>query len=254
MKKAAIALLVALAICAWAGTTIGGDRTITGGINITATAGTGGVTAKLLAAKDASNPTAYVIPASGGCGSGIAASTVSAAASFLLYVVPGLSITGVADNTVTAGHILVGGTTTPGRVKDSGQTSRTAINSQTCIVGVAQASASTAGDVLLRYDGSGTYGTGPIASGTAALGTSAISSATCATVVTVSAAGTLTTDVVSAGFNGDPTAVTGYIAATTGMLSVISYPTADNVNFKVCNNTASSVTPGAITLNWRVAR
>jgi hypothetical protein len=93
-----------------------------------------------------------------------------------------------------------------------------------------------------------------IASGTAALGTAAISSATCATVVTVAATGVATTDVVTAGFNGDPTAVTGYIPATTGMLTIIVYPTAGNINVKVCNNTSSSITPGAITLNWKVVR
>lgn len=93
-----------------------------------------------------------------------------------------------------------------------------------------------------------------IASGTAALGTSAISSATCATVVTVSATNVATTDVVTASFNGDPTGVTGYVPLTSGMLTIIGYPTANNVNFKVCNNTAGSITPGAITLNWRVVR
>ena len=93
-----------------------------------------------------------------------------------------------------------------------------------------------------------------VASGTSALGTSAISSATCATVVTTSATGTATTDVITAGFNGDPTGVTGYVPLTSGMLTIIAYPTADNVNFKVCNNTSASITPGAITLNWRVAR
>lgn len=95
---------------------------------------------------------------------------------------------------------------------------------------------------------------GTVASGTSALGTSAISSATCATVVTTSATGTATTDTVLAGFNGDPTGVTGYAASTSGMLTIIAYPSANNVNFKVCNNTASSITPGAITLNWRVIR
>jgi len=101
---------------------------------------------------------------------------------------------------------------------------------------------------------SGSPVTSTIASGTSALGTSSISSAACASVVTTSATGTLTTDVVLASFNGDPTAVTGYVPATTGMLTIISYPTANNVNFKVCNNTGSSITPGAITLNWRVVR
>lgn len=90
--------------------------------------------------------------------------------------------------------------------------------------------------------------------GTSALGTSAISSATCATVVTTSATGTATTDVINWGFNDDPTAVTGYVPLTSGMLTIIAYPTANNVNYKVCNNTAGSITPGAITLNWVVIR
>jgi hypothetical protein len=96
--------------------------------------------------------------------------------------------------------------------------------------------------------------TGTIASGTSALGTSAISSGTCATVVTTSATGVATTDNIQADFNADPTGVTGYTPATSGSLSIIKYPTANNVNFKVCNNTGTSITPGAITLNWRVVR
>lgn len=93
-----------------------------------------------------------------------------------------------------------------------------------------------------------------VAKGTSAMGTSAIASATCATVVTTSATGVATTDTVNASFNGDPTAVTGYVPLTTGMLTIIAYPTANNVNFKVCNNTGASITPGAITLNWNVVR
>lgn len=93
-----------------------------------------------------------------------------------------------------------------------------------------------------------------IASGTSALGTSAIASATCASVVTTAATGTATTDVVSWGFNGDPTAVTGYVPLTSGMLTIIAYPSVNNVNYKVCNNTTASITPGAITLNWRIVR
>jgi hypothetical protein len=80
-----------------------------------------------------------------------------------------------------------------------------------------------------------------IGSGTATLGTGAISSAACATAVVVS-------------INGDPTAVTGYVPLAAGMLTIIAYPTSGNANFKVCNNTSSSITPGAITLNVRVIR
>lgn len=93
-----------------------------------------------------------------------------------------------------------------------------------------------------------------IASGTATLATASISSATCATVVSVVGAGILTTDVVTASFNGDPTAVTGYIPSTSGGLVIVSYPTAGYANFKACNYTGAAITPGAITLNWRVVR
>jgi hypothetical protein len=93
-----------------------------------------------------------------------------------------------------------------------------------------------------------------IANGTAALGTSAIASGACATAVTVSATGVATTDTIQADFNGDPTGITGYVPSTNGILTVIKYPTANNVNFKVCNMTSASITPGAVTLNWKVTR
>lgn len=94
-----------------------------------------------------------------------------------------------------------------------------------------------------------------IANGTFTLGTSAISSGACATVVTVAATGVATTDVVSVGFNSDPTAVTGYGASATGaVLTIYPYPTLNNVNVKVCNSSSGSITPSAMTLNWKVTR
>jgi hypothetical protein len=93
-----------------------------------------------------------------------------------------------------------------------------------------------------------------IASGTAVLGTSAISSGACATVVTVSATGVASTDVIQFTPNASIKAVTGYAPVTTGGLSITDYPTANNVNFDVCNWSGGSITPGAVTLNWRVAR
>lgn len=93
-----------------------------------------------------------------------------------------------------------------------------------------------------------------VASGAKALATSAISSAACSSAQTDTATGTLTTDAIIASFNADPTAVTGYVALTSGMLTIFVYPTADTVNFKVCNQTAASITPGAVTINWRVVR
>lgn len=93
-----------------------------------------------------------------------------------------------------------------------------------------------------------------VASGAKALATSAISSGACSSAQTDTATGTLTTDVIDATFAADPTSTTGYQASTSGMLTIISYPTADTVNFKVCNNTGASITPGAVTINWRVRR
>jgi hypothetical protein len=99
-----------------------------------------------------------------------------------------------------------------------------------------------------------------IASGATALGTTALSSAKCTgdggepALVTASAPGTLTTDVVLASFNANVSAVTGYTPAVTGTLRIDVYPTSDTVNFKVCNATSASITPGAVTLNWRVVR
>ena len=108
------------------------------------------------------------------------------------------------------------------------------------------------------WAGDGTWkatgGTTTVASGNAALGTSSINSGACASAVTVSATGVATTDNVMADFNADPTAVVGYQPNSNGMLTIIKYPTTNNVNFKVCNNTAAPITPGAITLNWRVVR
>lgn len=102
--------------------------------------------------------------------------------------------------------------------------------------------------------GTGSGNVSAIANGTSALGTSAITSGACASVVTTSATGVATTDNVQADFNADPTSTTGFAPSTGGMLTIIKYPTSNNVNFKVCNNTAASITPGAVTLNWRVAR
>lgn len=93
-----------------------------------------------------------------------------------------------------------------------------------------------------------------IASGTASLGTSSISSTGCATVVTVSASGVAATDSIIWNPNASIKAVTGYTPATTGGLTIAAYPTSGNVNFDVCNWSSGPITPGAVTLNWRVVR
>lgn len=97
-------------------------------------------------------------------------------------------------------------------------------------------------------------GTTTIASGISALGTSSISSGACATVVTTTATGAASTDGIIWNPNGSIKAVTGYTPSTSGGLTIAGYPTSGNVNFDVCNWTASSITPGAVTLNWRIVR
>jgi hypothetical protein len=106
-----------------------------------------------------------------------------------------------------------------------------------------------------------------IAYGTAALPTSAIGSGACSaacqsgsctggtfTVTGGTISNVATTDNIQADFNADPTSTTGYSPTSNGILTIIKYPTSGNVNFKVCNNTAASITPGSVTLNWRVVR
>jgi hypothetical protein len=72
--------------------------------------------------------------------------------------------------------------------------------------------------------------------------------------VTTSATGTASTDAIQWTPNASIKAVTGYAPSTSGGLSIVAYPTANNVNFDVCNWTSGSITPGAVTLNWQVTR
>ena len=97
--------------------------------------------------------------------------------------------------------------------------------------------------------------TNTIASGAKALNTTAVSANTCGSAQTDTATGAATTDSIIWVPNADITAVTGYNVAGTFGLYIYAYPTTNTVNFKVCNSTSSSITPGsAITLNWRIVR
>ena len=94
-----------------------------------------------------------------------------------------------------------------------------------------------------------------IASGTTALGTSAIASGACATVVTATATSAATTDNLIVDDNAsDLSSVAGYGVSSAGTLSVYKQITSGNVNFKVCNSTTTSITPGSLTIQWRVVR
>lgn len=114
---------------------------------------------------------------------------------------------------------------------------------------------STAHAFKVSYNGGTAYAiTQTIQSGTVALGTSLITSGSCATLVTASATGTLSTDIIIVTPNASIKAVTGFTASTNGGLSISWYPTADTINVDVCNWANASVTPGAVSLNYRVVR
>jgi len=123
------------------------------------TAGVGGVTAGYLVGRDTSNPTRYIATTAGSCGSGIAASTAAAGSTFQLYSMAGTILSVVADNTVTAGDVMTGGSVIPGRVADSGFAASGSVPSTTCTVGVAQGSAVAGGTFKMLFNGSSSYGT-----------------------------------------------------------------------------------------------
>ena len=95
---------------------------------------------------------------------------------------------------------------------------------------------------------------GIVASGTAVLGTSAIAANACATVVTSTATGATSAGRLKWTPNADISSVTGYGVASTDGLIIYPYLGTDTANFHVCNSTSSSITPGAVTLNWEVSK
>lgn len=149
----------------------------------------------------------------------------------------------------------------PGAQPTSGNTfvSCTAANPSVCsftavpVAGLSGLGTGVATALAVNTGTAGTFGT-LIASGTSALGTAAIASGACATAVSTTATGVATTDAITWNPNASIKAVTGYAPSTSGGLTIAAFPTSGHVNFDVCNWTSGSITPGAVTLNWRVIR
>lgn len=94
-----------------------------------------------------------------------------------------------------------------------------------------------------------------VASGQTAIPVTALAANTCdASATTATATGAATTDAPIVSYASDPTAVTGYGGGTSGGISIRSWTTLNTFNFKRCNESGSSITPGALNLNWRVTR
>ncbi len=90
-------------------------------------------------------------------------------------------------------------------------------------------------------------------SGTAVMLTAEIAANACAaSEVSSAAVGILATDVVAMSFQSDPSAVTGYGSGSADGLVIYGYPGTDVALFKVCNVTATAITPAAMTINWQV--
>ena len=89
-----------------------------------------------------------------------------------------------------------------------------------------------------------------LASNGVALTTSAVAANTCVTATPITVTGTATTSGITTTFNSNPTGVTGW--GSVGGLVIRTWPTLNTINYAVCNQTASSITPGAISVNFRV--
>lgn len=227
-----------VATITFSGSTTGACIITTGGIGQTGVAGptgpagsTGGVGPT--GPSGPSGPTGPTGP--GGAGSGTINSGTTG--QVLAYTAAGTTAGGIGPGTATT--LLHGNA--------AGQPSYGAVTLTTDVTGTLPVANGGTGQT------SGTV-TFTVASGATTLNTTAVGSAACGTAQTATATGTATTDAIIVTFNGDPTAITGYVPLTTGMLTIVPYPTSNTVNFKVCNNTSGSITPGAVTLNWRVVR
>jgi len=94
-----------------------------------------------------------------------------------------------------------------------------------------------------------------VASGQTAMPTGALSGNSCsASATTATATGAATTDAFQVNYASDPTGVTGYGGGTSGGISIRAWATSNTLNFKLCNETSGSITPGALNVNWRVVR
>lgn len=86
---------------------------------------------------------------------------------------------------------------------------------------------------------------------TVTVGTTAISANSCTTASTVTMTGLTTAMALKLTPTSDVSTVVGWSPASTGQLYFTAWPTANTLNYRVCNPTSSSITPGSST-TWNV--
>lgn len=152
--------------------------------------------------------------------------------------------------TDTSGKFIVAGNTFTGV---QGNASKIAVASGTFTANNVRVSDASGNEIDGGVAVSGlcqTNGTGcptGIANVQIVLPTSTLAANTCSTVITTTMTGVTTTSTFTSSFASDASGVTGY--GSSGGLSIIMWPTANTNNLKLCNPTAASITPGAMTIN-----
>lgn len=122
-----------------------------------ATASTGGTTQYLLVVYDGTTGNVTTAPIASAGIVGIAASTATSGNP--LYVIDSGVTTCIADNTVTANHLLGVGSATAGRCKDLGSAQSNGIASNVSVIGRAVTGGSAGASITVQTVGAGHYGT-----------------------------------------------------------------------------------------------
>jgi len=232
-------------------------------ITETFTASTAGVTANLLAGFDGTTGNVTTIAAGANGAIGPAQTTQTSGQSVELAI-EGLT-TCIADNTVAVGDLLVTGTTTAGRCKDSGQTTDAGISSALQIIGKAKTSGSAGASITYNTAGPGHYGlipsaipSSPTSNGFYSVGYNVTASAAVSLTASLlgfrgrAVTGTTSTDTILYSDNLLPVMYQGSVAVA------VTLPTAStlgNTGFgtTLTNNTSGSATAVTVTpTTWTV--
>ncbi len=134
---------------------------------------------------------------------------------------------------------------------DTGLATKQASLTGTGIARNTGASSELSGDVTTSGSNATTVGkiggVAVISNTTFTTSTSTVNANTCSGSTTVTMTGTLTTSVFDITPNADTSAVTGW--GSSGGLILDAWPTSNTLNYKICNQTAGNITPGAVTFN-----